>query len=790
MTALLAPRPTDAWLAALQAAVRPEFQVEPYIPHRDDAILYGPSCRFEHCSAPARSEGQRMCPAHKTRWHNAGRPDLETWDAPLIQRDIEHRKCAVVACPASAVGRYCVAHTSAWHNNKMDPAKRDHWEATAPPGGLLSRSGGPCVAPGCTFPARCYARGTPPRFCDAHYSHFKQRRQLHGSTVEDHLVYLATNHLPKYWFSAYVPPDAVQPIGPVLRLELQYALQVRHDRRRAGWRSDLQQGLVTALAAAGVQSLFELQPLMDLSRDRLTQTGRAANQEFSRLFPNQNVKGYIRYAVEVLTTLRLSAEGLTEHDRDLWRMSEIGPWPEHEYEAAKHVDFRPIPAGWLRDLVKRWAKYLVAAGRKPSTINGQVRALHTFARFLDDEELVLASAADLDRELLLDYAAWVRQLTPKAGGVRSNNTLRREFGGLNKFLHDVRINGWEPDLAWNAAYFHGELNLHEAALPRFFEADVLAQMKDERNLSLLPTPGTRAMIEIVLDTGLRISDLRRLPIDCVYRDYDGNVYLRPFNWKMSREFAIPVSDRLAEVVDAQRARVHAQWPDCQWLFPRDRTNRDGEHPYTSGQFKQVLSAWCDAIDLRGSEGEKVRVTGHQFRHSVGTLLLNSGMSMEAVRAYLDHDSVATTVIYAQMQGSTLRREWTAAQEAIRVNVKGEIIPVPQGAQHETARWLRDELVTNRTSQAVAHGWCGLPVQQECPHANACFTCEKFESGPVFLGDIKSLFKRTKDVVRKAEENGQTRMAEMNERAAAGMENVISSIESALHSTRPDGDDDA
>lgn len=159
------------------------------------------------------------------------------------------------------------------------------------------------------------------------------------------------------------------------------------------------------------------------------------------------------------------------------------------------------------------------------------------------------------------------------------------------------------------------------------------------------------------------------------------------------------------------------------------------------------------------------------------------MSMEAVRAYLDHDSVLTTAVYAQLLGGTLRKEWKDAQAAIRVNINGEVIPSPEDAQAETARWLRDEIVTTRTSQAVAHGWCGLPVQQQCPHANACFTCEKFETGPVFLADIKTLFKRTQKTAEQAEEEGRERMAEMNRRAAAGMENVVKGIEAAVAATQ-------
>ena len=35
----------------------------------------------------------------------------------------------------------------------------------------------------------------------------------------------------------------------------------------------------------------------------------------------------------------------------------------------------------------------------------------------------------------------------------------------------------------------------------------------------------------------------------------------------------------------------------------------------------------------------------------------------------------------------------------------------------------------RATQALPNGYCGLPVQKSCPHANACLTCPVFLTGP-------------------------------------------------------------
>jgi site-specific recombinase XerD len=53
----------------------------------------------------------------------------------------------------------------------------------------------------------------------------------------------------------------------------------------------------------------------------------------------------------------------------------------------------------------------------------------------------------------------------------------------------------------------------------------------------------------------------------------------------------------------------------------------------------------------------VRVTSHQFRHTLATRLVNNEVSLETVRRLLDHGSPEMTARYAQIHDQTLRREW-------------------------------------------------------------------------------------------------------------------------------------
>ena len=80
------------------------------------------------------------------------------------------------------------------------------------------------------------------------------------------------------------------------------------------------------------------------------------------------------------------------------------------------------------------------------------------------------------------------------------------------------------------------------------------------------------------------------------------------------------------------------------------------------------------------------------------------------------------------------------------------------------------------TQTLPHGYCGLPVQKSCPHANACLTCPVFLTGPEFLPELRDHRGRTLTLIDTANTNGQTRMAEMNTQVLANLDRMIGEVE--------------
>lgn len=80
--------------------------------------------------------------------------------------------------------------------------------------------------------------------------------------------------------------------------------------------------------------------------------------------------------------------------------------------------------------------------------------------------------------------------------------------------------------------------------------------------------------------------------------------------------------------------------------------------------------------------------------------------------------------------------------------------------------------------ALPNGYCGLPLQQSCPHSNACLTCPVFITTPDFLPQHREQLEMTRGIIERARARGQLRLVEMNTRTADNLTAIITSLEDA------------
>jgi hypothetical protein len=255
-------------------------------------------------------------------------------------------------------------------------------------------------------------------------------------------------------------------------------------------------------------------------------------------------------------------------------------------------------------------------------------------------------------------------------------------------------------------------------------------------------------------------------------DGQGAPYLRYLNHKMKREAAVPIDDDLEAEIRAQQRRVTARWPEgVGHLFPKPHANPGGRHPLTYYSYRMMLGRWLSACDVRDEHGRPVHLTPHQWRHTFATRLINRDVPQEVIRVLLDHDSSEMTAHYARITDQTVRRRW---EQATKVNIKGERISIDPDGPLAQAQWAKTRY--GIATQTLPHGYCGLPVQKSCPHANACLTCPVFLTGPEFLPELREHRGRTLTLIDNARTSGQTRVAEMNTQVLANLDRMIGEVD--------------
>ena len=147
----------------------------------------------------------------------------------------------------------------------------------------------------------------------------------------------------------------------------------------------------------------------------------------------------------------------------------------------------------------------------------------------------------------------------------------------------------------------------------------MAQLESTAALGRLPFTSTRNLVVVLIETGLRGGDACGLVFSPTLDDSAGWPCLRFEATKVRAEQLIPLSARAAEAIRSQQEHVLRHWPaGSPWLFPGITGNEDGSKPYSHRTFAQQLAHWQRVIGLRDQAGQPVTVTGHQFRHTLGT----------------------------------------------------------------------------------------------------------------------------------------------------------------------------
>jgi integrase len=734
------PARAHGLLEKLLAVVRPEFRQDVLAFGPGDPVFGGPPCKVAGCGRSGRIGG--LCFGHDRRWRSQGKPDRGEFTAATAPRLKGHQMLESCRASGCLYGRkergLCIMHHRAWR--QAGRPGLDSWVAGLP----AAAPGAPAPACRISYCDLWVREGLP--FCLSHGNRWKEKGR---PDIDEYARGYEDDSVPGH------ERIDLTGLGAHLRLEVQYALQGRHDDRAIKIAPGAVQTVVTFLAAAAPASL--------LDRDE-----DAWRQAWLQRFPRRKSPGHGDSGRALLVFARRKVEELhagrgwdVEYPRDAWRLRNLGV-----SEGPATVSFAGISQPWLKDLAKRWIRWRLASGIGAGSAAKGALAVTRFSTFLASPAVNVTMLAQVDRELPERYLA---DLQAELAG---RNVHAERIGQLASLLQAIRRPGWDDSLPATAMFHYEDYPKRGEMLPRALAEHVMAQLEDPANLDRWNDPARRLVTLILIRCGLRLGDALRLPPDCIVRDAGQAPYLRYQNHKMKREALVPIDEELQAAIAAQRHRVRSHWPQgAPVLFPSRRANPDGSRRASHSGYQHALGNWLLRCDVRDERGKPVHLTPHQWRHTLGTRLINMDVPQEVVRRILDHDSHAMTQHYARLSDTTIRRHW---EKARKVSATGQAVTLDPDGPLAEAAWAKQRI--GRATQALPNGYCQLPMVKTCPHANSCLTCPMFVTTEEFLPQHHAQRKTTLQIISAAEAAGHGRVAEMNRQVAVNLDKIITALE--------------
>ena len=366
-------------------------------------------------------------------------------------------------------------------------------------------------------------------------------------------------------------------------------------------------------------------------------------------------------------------------------------------------------------MVETMGRYLQQIGciLRPGSVSNTDMALRAFAGFLVETAPEVLSVAQVTRRHIEDYKPWLAARPGQNKARVTTATIAHRLGTLRMFF--VRIDEWGWDEAPpRVPMFPGDLPRQDHPLPKGLDdaaaSKLLRAAQNDKRLLV------RVVVEVLLRTGLRVSELTDLPADAVVLIGAGPWLHVPVG-KLGQDRYLPLHPQLVTLIDQYRNAYVP--PDHRLLLPRENGRPLNRHAVTR------------YINKAGTAAGLPRYHPHQLRHTLATQAINRGMSLEAIAAMLGHKSLDMTLRYAKIANRTVADEYFAVTDKVEA-LYGQAPSLPADAIGPKMARLRRE-----HHRLLGNGYCTRPPELDCAFESVCETCAFFQTSIAFRPTLQA-----------------------------------------------------
>ena len=390
----------------------------------------------------------------------------------------------------------------------------------------------------------------------------------------------------------------------------------------------------------------------------------------------------------------------------------------------------------LRRVVLRYLE-TIATVLRPTTVTGRAATLVVFCAWLAEHHPEITRLSLLSRSHLEAFLVWNHRRTSHGRATRgkpiSPGHATQQIVNLRTFFEDLAAWGW-ADTPTQTLLHRTDIPRGAKRLPRALPPDVDQALM--RAVAGLDDAFARCAITILRGTGLRLGELMDLELDCLWDTPRHGTWLKVPLGKLGNERVVPLDEHTLAAFDDWTAR---RGPHRALPHPRNGQLTDflfmasGRRLFTK-RIRQGLFDACAATGMTSADGQPLRVTPHQLRHTYATDLANAGMSLQALMTLLGHVTPEMTMRYAALADATVRTAYDDAMATLHHRNPLPLVTAPAPASvPDRIDWLHSEMLKTR----VAHGYCSRHIAaQACPYANICEQCDNFVTTPAFLPALR------------------------------------------------------
>jgi len=366
----------------------------------------------------------------------------------------------------------------------------------------------------------------------------------------------------------------------------------------------------------------------------------------------------------------------------------------------------------VTDPMRRYLEQIGCVLRPRSVVNADM-ALRCFAGFLAQAAPQVSCLSQVTRRHIEAFKPWLAARPGQNKPAVTTATIAHRLGTLRMFFVRIDEWGWD-DAPPRVPMFPGDLPRQDHPLPKALDdasaAKLLRAAQADRRLLV------RVTVEMLLRTGLRVSEYTGLPADAVVLIGAGPWLHVPVG-KLREDRYLPLHPQLVALIDEYRA-AHVP-PGHPLLLPRENGRALDRHTVTR------------MINRAGTSAGLPHIHPHQLRHTLATQAINRGMSLEAIAALLGHKSLDMTLRYAKIASRTVADEYFAVTQKVEA-IYGQPAQLPADAAGPKMTRLRRE-----HHRLLGNGYCTRPPQLDCAFESICETCSYFQTGIEFRPTLQA-----------------------------------------------------